>query len=1014
MSTKEKTDVFAQIAAQRVAYRDASLKAPTPPQLPPRDLPFESSAERTFQPMEKIETAAALQAELERQRRAHEPFFRDLAPALPVTRQGFNLEEFDWRKETEADRTNFRQTLDGAGAWERVRIPHYGEPLARAVTYYRTTFEVSAALRAAGRLFLSFKAVDYKAHVFVNDAFLGSHEGFFAPFEFDFTAHAREGTNVLLVKVENDAACMGNGSWGEDGDDFEGDKIYAATGPGYDEPVDGWHHCPPGMGIWQDVRVEARALLHVSDIFVRPLPDEGRAEAWIEVWNADRYRQTARVTLSVFGQNFEAAVFTDRPFDVPGKLGPGVNFLRFSFDLPEARLWELDTPWLYQAQVKLLDAEGRLLDAQARQFGQRSFRIDETSEPKGRIYLNNREIRLRGANTMGHEQQCVMKRDWNQLRDDFLLAKICNMNFLRITQRPVQPEIYDYCDRLGLMLQSDLPLFGVFRRNQFCEGVRQAGEMERLVRSHPCSILVSYTNEPVPASWGSSKPWRNLTRPELESFFVACDQAVRLANPDRAIKPVDGDYDPPAPGLPDNHCYCGWYTGHGVDLGRLHKGHWQPVKPGWMHACGEFGAEGLDPADLMRRLYPKSWMPASAEEEQTWTPHRIPKAQTGNMHYMWFDTQQGVENWVRTSQAHQAWVTRIMTEAFRRDSRMNSIAIHLFIDAFPSGWMKTIMDVERRPKPSYFVYRDALTPLMVNLRCDRRAFFAGEEMAVEAWICNDTQSVPEGATLRYWLEVDGKVTAAGTSPAAVARCDSAFQGFLRLPAPAVAQRGTATLHAGLLDREGRVLHSASLTADIFPQCQRAAERRVCALSAGGKAERLIRDLGLTPLAAEQVGDAEVILIDSIDAFNAQRAAVEAAVQRGARAIFLDLPARDTLQVAGTELAWRNCGMGWFTFVSRDTGHPAVAGFRPDDFKFWYDAQSDCPSPVIAATFEAPGWTPILKSGNGGWGTAWGPVLAAAERPEGAGRWIVCQALLAGRVKGNPVVEIFSRRLLGLE
>jgi hypothetical protein len=38
---------------------------------------------------------------------------------------------------------------------------------------------------------------------------------------------------------------------------------------------------------------------------------------------------------------------------------------------------------------------------------------------------------------MGHEQQCVMRGDFNQLVEDLLLAKVCNMNFLRLTQRPV-------------------------------------------------------------------------------------------------------------------------------------------------------------------------------------------------------------------------------------------------------------------------------------------------------------------------------------------------------------------------------------------------------------------------------------------------------------------------------------------------------------------------------------------------------------------------------------------------
>ena len=42
------------------------------------------------------------------------------------------------------------------------------------------------------------------------------------------------------------------------------------------------------------------------------------------------------------------------------------------------------------------------------------------------------------------------------------------------------------------MLQTDLPLFGSLRPNLFAEGVKQAGEMERLVRNHPSNIMVTY------------------------------------------------------------------------------------------------------------------------------------------------------------------------------------------------------------------------------------------------------------------------------------------------------------------------------------------------------------------------------------------------------------------------------------------------------------------------------------------------------------------------------------------
>jgi hypothetical protein len=103
------------------------------------------------------------------------------------------------------------------------------------------------------------------------------------------------------------------------------------------------------------------------------------------------------------------------------------------------------------------------------------------------------------------------------------------------------------------------------------------------------------------------------------------------------------------------------------------------------------------------------------------------------------------------------------------------------------------------------------------------------------------------------------------------------------------------------------------------------------------------------------------------------------------------------------------------FVSRATGHPAVAAFQPDDFKFWHDPDHDRVTPlletILTADDPAAGWRPVLTSGDGGWGTAWRPALACIERPYGAGRLIVCQVKLAGRTETNPVAALFARRLL---
>ena len=62
---------------------------------------------------------------------------------------------------------------------------------------------------------------------------------------------------------------------------IEGDKLYAATGLGWDDPQVGWHHCPPGMGLFDEVFVEIRNRVSIHDIFVR------NDEIWVEVINDD-------------------------------------------------------------------------------------------------------------------------------------------------------------------------------------------------------------------------------------------------------------------------------------------------------------------------------------------------------------------------------------------------------------------------------------------------------------------------------------------------------------------------------------------------------------------------------------------------------------------------------------------------------------------------------------------------------------------------------------------------------
>ncbi|MCQ2436191.1 MAG: hypothetical protein MJ101_04720 [Clostridia bacterium] len=996
-------DLFGAIASNDIGKGRLPLVHVTPEAKNGVIFPLTDSDGKPTEVIPKMSTKAELDAEIDRLKAHYLPFFAELAPKSVQTRTRTDITEFDFRHATDDDLTDYSRIVSGAGEWERVKAGHYTGPVGNRTAYYRTEFHCTKP--SDGKtLYIHFDGVDYTAEVYVNGVFVGMHEGFFSPFEFDISAVVKNGVNVLTVTVKNDYPYNGTPS-AEDGETvFEGDKMYAATGPGYDDPDRGWHHCPPGFGIYQGVYIEERPSVYVSDIFVRPMADSGECEVWCDIFSTD-YRPLSEyvITYSIYGQNFDAEVVRDYEYapvtfrnaddgasvfvsDLTDSekmqdavklcLYHGANTFRLRFPMGNFRTWTQDEPWLYDAVVTV--SAGGNTDTADRTFGMRSFRTGEYRGKKGMFYLNGQPIRLRGANTMGYEQQDVMRGDSDALLYDMLMAKACNMNFLRLTQRPVQKEIYRLCDRIGLLIQTDLPVFTNMRRTKFGFGVQMCEEMERLIRPYACTVVSTYINEPFPNA--SNKPHRHLVRHELEDFFDCCDRATHILNPDRVIKHIDGDYDPPSTTLPDYHTYTMWYNGHGIDMGRVYRGYWLDVPEASYYACGEYGAEGLDNVILMRRRYPAAWLPQNADEEKEWTPGQIKDAQSGNMFYFFYDRQDNLEDWVKESRRYQAYATRLQTEAFRRNSDMVSFAIHLFIDAWPASWMKTIVDCEREPKSAFFAYRDALTPLMVSLRTDRKTFFTGDDVKIEAWVCNDTAKTDDGDRLIFEVtESHGKLIYRGEADARFDGMESRLQGEISFTAPNVNGREKLSVRCLLTDKRGNELHHSDEQIEIFTKIDNVINKN-----------KFI----------------------TFDEYSENEDEYLSEVEDGGTVI-INMMAPGQYRIADSDVSVKACGMRPLHFVSRKTGHRLVSGFEPDDFGRWYSEKNDMMTPLIYATFRADDFTPILLSGNCLRGSAWGqklfPALACGEKSYGKGKIIINQIDLDSHLS-NPIAAIFKNRL----
>lgn len=1019
-------DRFAKIGGQEYKMRGDQLIEPKPLVLPKKVLPLGIAGKSQFIFSKKVDSKEALNKELDSIRSYYEPFMKNYAEISKTERIRMPISNMSWRIETESDQNDFANTLMGKGNWEDVNIPHYGPPLGHAVTYYYKEMDLDDKMFSKGSLFLSFKGVDYKAEVFFNGIFCGLHEGFFAPFEFDVIKYAKKGTNRILVKVMNEPTTTG--STDDKGNFAVGNKIYAAGGLGYNDPVEGWHLCPPAMGIYQDCYLEARSTLFVNDIFVRPLLDQSKAELWLEVYNSKINSEDVSIDLSLFGRNFIDTVFINKSFkatttQVPGigdmvkptdwvekslPMQYGVNYIRIPFEIKNFRTWKQEQPWLYSLHVQLKNNGNDIVDVQSKHFGMRSFTMDTVNIPKGKMYLNNNFIRLRGANSMGFEQNDVKNKNWNQLRDDILLAKLCNMNFIRFTQRPVQSEVYDYCDMLGMLNQTDLPLFGAIRINQFKEVVKQAEEMERLVRSHPSTVVVTYINERFPNAEGS--PQRSFSSPEeIFKIFTALDQSVLLSNPDRVIKSGDGDYDPPGPGLPDSHCYNTWYNGHAMDLGKFHKGYWQLIKPDWLYGCGEYGAEGLDPINTMKKYYPASWLPKDAAEDLNWNANRISKSQTNTFHYMWYPTQKGVESWIDASQNFQSWAVQFVTEAFRRDSRNVSSAVHLFIDAWPAGWMKAIMDVDRQPKKAFFSYRDALTPLMVSLRTDRYAWYSNENAEIETWVCNDKNYAPSGYKLMYEVMVDGKVILKQEAEASISMNSANYQGQLQFKVPVLKKRSIAYVRVGLFDATGKCIHYASQQLELFP----AAVQVKKSIFVYGESGSLSRDLQKESKAkiATSLTDAKVVIIDNMQHYIKNKSELDAFVRNGGNLLFSEIIPGEYL-IGEKNISVKHTIMGEYYFTNLADKILNDIRFKDKDLFLWYDKKVGYIQPLLKNVFRAEGWNAIATTGLCNFaGEDPSGYLAAADYQFGKGKFIVCEISLANRMAENPSGFMLLKKML---
>ena len=349
--------------------------------------------------------------------------------------------------------------LQGFGTYQ-YGITFYGKAFPEGVAdekgMYKYEFEVLEKFRGQ-QVNLVFEASMTDTEVKVNGRKVGSkHQGAFYRFSYNVTDFLKYGKkNLLEVTVSKES---------------ENASVNLA-----ERRADYWNF----GGIFRPVFLEVKPAVNLRHIAIDAQMDGS--------FRANCYTNISNDGMSVRAQISDSKGKKLAETTVPVKAGGDWTSIQLNVSNPA--LWTAETPNLYKAHFSLLDKNGKVLHNETETFG---FRTIEVRESDG-LYVNGVRINVRGVNRHSFRPESGRTLSKAKNIEDVLLMKDMNMNSVRMSHYPADPEFLEACDSLGLYVMDELG--GWHGKYDTPTGVRLIeGMIERDV-NHPSIIWWSNGNE---------------------------------------------------------------------------------------------------------------------------------------------------------------------------------------------------------------------------------------------------------------------------------------------------------------------------------------------------------------------------------------------------------------------------------------------------------------------------------------------------------------------------------------
>jgi len=359
-----------------------------------------------------------------------------------------------------------------------------------------------------------------------------------------------------------------------------------------------------------------------------------------------------------------------------------------------------------------------------------------------------------------------------------------------------------------------------------------------------------------------------------------------------------------------------------------------------------FATQGDMQAPSSSGIYPATNEQATETETEPWVPDRIARAQCFGMHGNFFTEKNSAKEWIKASRDWQREALKYYVHMLRRRvDYIESTAVHLLIDAWPMGWTKTLVDVERIPKPAYYSFKEANILTRVDLRRDKYVVYENDLIPTEIYAFND-RPMDKAVEVKVSVYLDGKEVESYTLKDTAKAVSANYLGEIHTRLPGV-KSGNLKIVAAM-ECDGEVTYD-SVDYVIKPKITPAS------FTPEILGERVS---SVKNLCSGEISDR--VIIADCDYFRAHQDELEAKANSGSRlVIFMDKP----LNVIGDDVIFftheddTECGSK--NLVLRSETSPFTAEFDEYDFKNFYNADLDFQEVTARYRFNWNGSEEIL-------------------------------------------------------